>query len=115
MNDVGKSLSLDDVCTLVKIETSRGEKGERIETRTKREIYCTRKHINQSEFFKAQQSGLRSDLCLVIWWEEYAGEKEVEYNGKVYAVYRVFERGDDMAELYCAERAGVNGRVDTGT
>jgi len=112
MNDVGKSLSLDDVCTLVMITQMRGTRAERVETRTKREVYCTRKHINQSEFFKAHQEGLRSDLCLVINSDEYEGEQEVEYNNRLYAVYRFYERDDDMAELYCSERVGVNGTVN---
>lgn len=111
MNDVGKGLSLDDVCTLVKVTVERSANGGHTTTKTRRELYCTRKHINQSEFFKAHQEGLRSDLCLIIYWDEYEGEQTVEYNGKSYAVYRVFERGDDMAELYCGERAGVNGSV----
>lgn len=107
MNDVGFSTSLDDACTLIKIETKRGSMGERLPDKiTEREIFCSRLKINQSEFFKAHQEGLRSDLCLLVDREEYGGEKQLTYCGEMYAVYRVYERGDGYIELYCSERVG---------
>ena len=108
MNGSEISYSLDDVCVLIAESETRGEHGEAIVTRSEWEVYCRRRNINQSEFFKAHQEGLRSDICLLLNFEDYSGEKIVEYDGKEYAVYRVYERGDGFAELYMSERAGVS-------
>lgn len=108
MNDVCVNISLDDICILVNVETLRGERGERLkDTIAEREIFCGRLHINQTEFFKAHQEGLNSDLCLLVDWQEYEGEKQLVYNNVTYAIYRVFERGDGYIELYCSIKAGV--------
>lgn len=110
MNDVGFSTSLDDICTLLTIKEERGSRGESLPGEiTEREIFCSRLKINQSEFYKAHQEGLRSDLCLLVDWQEYEGEEQLKYNNRTYKIYRVYERGDSYIELYCNERAGVSG------
>lgn len=108
MNDFSFDTSLDDICNLVTVTISRGNKGEEIESTSKKEVFCRRLKITQTEFFKAYQEGLRSSICLLVDWDEYGGEKKVEYSDKMYLIYRVYERGDGYIELYGEERAGVS-------
>lgn len=71
-----------------------------------RRIYAVRTSIRQNEFFSAQQQGLKPQYCFIIRAAEYSEENDLIYNGKRYAIYRTYEKGDDV-EIYVTKKAGV--------
>lgn len=100
--------SLDDICTLVAVTLTRNTDGEEERTETERVVYCKANSVGSNEFFKAQQTGMRSSICLIVDSEEYANEPEAVYNGTGLSIYRTYVRGDGFTELYLEDRAGVS-------
>lgn len=64
--------------------------------------------VSSSEFFSARQGGLLPEFSFIISTFDYHGEKEVEYNGNRYAVYRTYKPDDDTVEVYCQTESGVS-------
>ena len=77
-----------------------------IEVETERTIFADKQSVSQSEFFAAGQSGLKAQYRFTVRLSEYKGENELLFDGKRYAIYRTFEKGEDI-ELYCELRVGV--------
>lgn len=93
--------SLDNVCELIKKEFYEDDIGQSLARESKRGIFCKEKPIYSDEFFKAGQSGIKPSLKLIIYTEEYEGEKELIFEGVRYNIYRSFKREDSFMELYC--------------
>jgi len=100
------SLSFMNICTLIDIETTENEYGVPTETETKTDVFCAEIPITSNEFFKARDSGIKTQKCLVVNSDEYNEQTLIEYEGKPYSVYRVYANTDGYTELYCAERIG---------
>ena len=64
--------------------------------------------ISQSEFMQAGQIGLKPEYQFRIWEKEYGGQRQLEYEDKVYSVYRTYRAKDGRVELYTEERIGEN-------
>ena len=101
----------NDVVTLLVEKTIRDEVGMKQTFYEEREVFAEELPINQSEFFKCRETGLRPALCLRIPYGEYDREEVVRFKGVLYGVYRC--RNDSHhTELYCEERSGL--REHTG-
>ena len=68
--------------------------------------YAEELPINQSEFFKCRETGLRPALCLRIPYGEYGQEEVLRFRGRLYSVYR-FRNDFHHTELYCEVRSGL--------
>ncbi|MCY9547292.1 hypothetical protein [Lysinibacillus xylanilyticus] len=101
-------ISKDDVCFLLSSTTVVDDLLQEIEITLPELVYCAPVSIGQREFSIAAQAGLKAQLTLIIDYDEYDGEKEVEYNLVKYSVYRTFVRNDGDIELYCEVRKGGN-------
>lgn len=102
----GEHISLDDVCFLLSSTVIYDELMQEVEILLPELVYCSKLSIGQGEFSIATQNGLKAQFTLVIDYDEYDGEKLVEYNQKKYSIYRTFVRKDGYIELYCEERVG---------
>ena len=71
-----------------------------------REVFAEELPINQSEFFKCRETGLRPALCLRIPYGEYEQEEVLRFRGRLYSVYR-FRNDFHHTELYCEARSGL--------
>ena len=100
---------MDDTIILTKQEVTDDEIGQKTLCDIKRiEIFVTVKSINRNEFFSAGQNGISPDFLFETSKLNYAGEKEVEYKGQRYSVYRTYSPHEsDMIELYVTSKAGV--------
>lgn len=78
---------------------------EEIETYSNR-VFCEKRPIAQAEFYQAGQAGIKPSCLLVVSVFGYLNQEKLMYNNKVYSVYRVYERQDEMVELYCEVRSG---------
>lgn len=99
-------MNLAEKIALVSIEYAQDDLGEWTEVWTKREIFARVESVSMSEFYQAGMRGLDPDYKLTIWMNEYENEELVDYNGKIYAVYRTYRRDDGRIELYVSEKKG---------
>jgi SPP1 family predicted phage head-tail adaptor len=99
-------ISLDDVCFLLIITSTKDELGQNIESVTPVMAYCAKLGISRAEFSAAGNLGHKPLLLLVIDSDEYDNEIRLEYNRTIYTIYKSFMRKDGLTELYCEVRAG---------
>ena len=99
-------MNLAEKIALVSIEYAQDDLGEWTETRTNTEIFGWVESVSMSEFYQAGMQGLEPEYKITIWMQEYGGQDLVEYNSKIYSVYRTFRRSDGRLELYVTERKG---------
>lgn len=75
------------------------------ETRT---VMARVKSITASEFFEAGRNGFKPEFRFDMFLYDYDGQKELEYNGVRYTVYRTFMGRSDTVELYVTLKGGTN-------
>lgn len=63
-------------------------------TVTERTVFAGLKSIGQNEFYQAQADGLKPELKFILAdYLDYQGEKEIEFEGKIYNVLRTYRDG----------------------
>lgn len=93
-------MRLDRIITLISITFGKDEAGYPTEPKeTKRETMAREISVKRSEFYAANQNGLRADVTFEIWQAEYQGEKYFEHNGKRYEVIRTYNTSHLMMEI----------------
>lgn len=100
------NISLDDVCSLLSITTTKDNLGQFIETEKPYMVFCSKFSITRAEFNTAGQLGFKPDLMLVVDCDSYSNEKLLEYQDKTYSIYKTFQRTDSFTELYCEVKTG---------
>lgn len=75
--------------------------------RTKTDVFCQVDSVTRAEFFAGGQNGLKPEYRFILFFGDYSGEAELEYNGVTYSVYRTFYGRGDIVELYAERKAGV--------
>lgn len=100
---------MDSFAYLVKQEHEKDKLGQfKKKTETKTEIFITILSVTRNEFYKAGSSGITPDYVFQTAAINYAGEKEIEFDGKIYSIYRTFNPPDsDNIELYVHKKVGV--------
>lgn len=76
--------------------------------RTATDVYCQVDSVTRAEFFAGGQTGLKPEYRFTLFFGDYSGETELEYNGVAYAIYRSYYGRNDTVELYAERKAGVN-------
>lgn len=74
----------------------------------KRTVMAEVKSITASEFFEAGRNGFKPEFRFDMFLYDYDGQKELEYNGVRYTVYRTFMGRSDTVELYVTLKGGTN-------
>ena len=97
----------DVIAYLIGKTITKNEYKQEVETDTRTEIMALYESVSQSEYYKGGEAGLRPEFRLTTAIIDYNGEKEVEYDGKRYGIYRTFEVDKDYIELYCERKGGV--------
>lgn len=98
---------MDGEAKLLQTTYNKDELGQQMPVIRSRPVLVTVKSIGQSESFKAGQAGLNPDIRLDVSMYDYDGEKEVQFMGNTYTVYRNFTRfEDETIELYLTKKAG---------
>lgn len=82
---------LDEIVLRAKT-TTQGANGYPVETVTESAVYADVVSVTRAEHYAAQGAGTRADVVFVVATDEYDGETEVEYGGKVYDVARTHVR-----------------------
>lgn len=98
---------MDDVLILISHEQKQDDCGVQRSQEQRRQIFCKVQSASRAEFFAGGQNGLSPEFQFTVFPADYAGEAELEFHGKRYAVYRTFRRSDDCLELYVQRKGGV--------
>jgi SPP1 family predicted phage head-tail adaptor len=97
-----KNISLDDVCNLLStITIGKDPLGQPIFEEKAFMVFCSRLSITRAEFNTAGQLGHKPDMILIVDSDAYDNEKNVEYKGKKYSVYKSYMRIDGFTEVFC--------------
>lgn len=100
-------VSLNDECNLISIAPLVDDLGIQIDdATTEAPVYCGRLSVKGKEYHDARQQGLKPEIILAVYVEEYNGQDYVDFGGKRYAIYRRYERTDGLVELYCNQLIG---------
>lgn len=91
---------------------TRDRRGQVVYNETSVSVVCDVVPVSRDEFFNGAQVGIEPAYQFNINPIEYNGQKIVEYNGRRFSVYRIYETGPDTLELYVEYTAGINGGAD---
>jgi len=70
-----------------------------------RDAYANKKSVRQSEAYQAAAVGLKPELMFEVRSFDYEQEERIDYNGKLYEISRVYDRGE-ITELVCIAITG---------
>ena len=101
----------DTTIQLIKETVTPDSVGNQIVTRTEKTVYATVLPISQNEFFQARTIGLNPRAKFEIVWAEYDEETLLRWNGQIYEIYRVYEKEDEMIELYAQRKLGSSDKT----
>lgn len=97
----------DDVLTLISNSFTEDDIGQQKPAEIRREVFCRIGQISRREWFDAGHNGLKPEIMFNVFCGDYNGEKNVEYNGDHFTVYRTYRTDPETVELYCERRAGA--------
>lgn len=100
------NISLDNVCTLLSIETIQDDLGQFIKIEKPYLVFCSKLSITRAEHSSAGTSGHKPELMLIVDSDSYENETLVEFENKKYSIYKTFQRVDSFTELYCEVKTG---------
>lgn len=109
-----------DIITLIKTvppteATNENGFAQPPEDEPSRSIFCNKKSVGYSEFYRSQQAGYKAELKVDIYLQDYEGETLVEFEGKRYKVLRTYEsKNGEFIELTLSdlsERSEADGTV----
>ena len=69
------------------------------------QVYANKKSVRQSEAYQAAAVGLKPELMFEVRSIDYEQEERVEFNGKLYEILRVYDRGE-VTELTVSAMTG---------
>ena len=104
---------MDVVIKLISQTLTADELGYPIASETSYETFAKRRSITQTEFFSAGKNGITPDFSFVVNDAEYHGQRLLEYEGKRYGIYRIYQPNNDTVELYAEYKSGVTDYVPT--
>ena len=100
---------MDGVVSLIQKSYAKDEIGQYIpSSESYVEILVTVNSVSRREWMDAGRNGMNPELMLTTAAINYSGEKEVEYEGVRYAVYRTYNPpNSDEIEIYLQRKVGV--------
>lgn len=94
---------------LIKTDYVIDENGIQRPQETHRRVFVNVSSVTSSEFFEGGRNGLNPEFRMSMFFGDYQGERECEFNGQRYAIYRTYQTKNDILELYVERQGGVNG------
>lgn len=70
-----------------------------------KQVFVNKKSVRQSEVYQAATVGLKPELMFEVRSLDYDNEERVKYNGKLYEITRIYDKGE-ITELICSARTG---------
>lgn len=94
---------MNDIINLISVVRTEDSDGYFTDVETTEQVFCNVKSVSRMEFYEAYKAGLSLALSVEMWNDEYAGQKEIEYNNKRYRVERTYMKDRQTIELNCSE------------
>lgn len=100
---------MDDVLTLIAPTLAQNDIGDFVEQSEKRrEVFGTVSSVSRAEWYNAGHAGMNPEIVFTTPLINYCWEKEAEFHGTRYSIYRTyFVQGSDEIELYLERKAGI--------
>lgn len=93
---------------LISVTKTQDDRGVWHEDRESRQVFARVRSASATEFFSGGRNGLKPSYVFDLFLPEYSGEPIVEYNSRLYSVYRTYIRTNvDIIELHAEEKGGV--------
>lgn len=74
---------------------------------TRKKVFCDVVSVSQAEWFEGGRNGLNPRFRFTVFRYDYNGEQAVEFNDKVYEIYRTYVGKNETIDLYVEERKGA--------
>lgn len=98
-----------DVLTLIRLETTLDEYGDRVSTEIRREVFGEPVSIGLKEFYQAHAVGLQPEVKFRLSdYLDYENEQLVEHDGQRYRVMRTYRTGQAL-EITCYREVNPDG------
>lgn len=97
-----------DVVTLLKTVSTQDTYGVWENSYIPRTVYAQVDSVTRAEFYEAGRNGLNPEFRFTLFRGDYHGERDVEYKGQTYTVYRTYFARTDDIELYVERKGGSN-------
>lgn len=81
--------------------------GQYVYSNTKRTVFAKVASVSQSEWFEGGRIGLNPQFRFTMFAGDYGHEKELEYEGNRYTIYRTYYSMGDAVELYTELKKGT--------
>ncbi len=100
---------MDGIAYLIKATYKEDALAQRIpDGEIRLELPVSVESVTRREWMDAGRNGLNAEKMLKTAAVNYAGEREIEYEGVRYAIYRTYNPpASDEIELYLQRKAGV--------
>jgi SPP1 family predicted phage head-tail adaptor len=84
-------VTFDYELTLINLMESENELGDPISAELPPTyVWCDKQSVTRAEHYAAAQHGLKPEIVFVVNQYEYAGQKQVEFEGSRYRVIRTY-------------------------
>ena len=103
-----KLFDRSDVICLIKSNQTQDELGVWHDHETSREVFCHVQSTTTTEWYAAEQSGMRATWNFILFGDDYEGEDIVEYDGERFSVLRTYMLEDGNIELHTGTKKGTD-------
>ena len=100
------AMNRSDVAYLITTEYKQNEYGVMEKTETRKMVFVNVTSVTSQEWFEGGRNGLNPQLRFTMFSYDYDGQEKIEYNRKIYTVYRNYLRQGDLIELYTELKKG---------
>ncbi len=94
-----------DKITLRAVVNGVDSNGYPTQENTDTEVWANVKSATRAEFYSANANGIDVSKMFEVHAEDWGGQTQVVYNGRVYDIIRAFQKGLGVVELTCSDRA----------
>lgn len=94
-----------DVAKLIAVVKTQDPDGYPVEAEAKTDTYVNVKSATRAEFYTALQAGLTISKVFEMRACDYADQKRIEYDGRVYNIIRTYTKDGEVLELNCSDLA----------
>ena len=101
-------MNSETTITLIsKQKFAKNDIAEAIYSDTKRDVFCVKKSVRQSEFFQAAAVGFRPEIVVEVYSFEYKNEEYCIFEGQMFKIYRAYPIAKtERTELYLTAIVG---------
>ncbi|MGQ7430249.1 phage head closure protein [Streptococcus suis] len=93
-----------EITLIAKKITGKDKLKQNITEEVKTVLLCRKKSITRSEFYQANQAGIRPSLVVDIHSFEYDNQELAEFEGKMYRVIKTYPVDLETLELTLTEK-----------